>query len=189
VVSVPGYIDPQRRDYNVVLDALADHLSDSANDLRIQLLGSPSGDEGREIARRCDDLASAGWDIHYHTDWIPVSEFNAKLAQSDVIVSPMRETKRISVVTEHYGVSKSSGCFLDAVKFAVPLILPAHHQVPSEVEPLVRPYDSARHLADVMWDVVTDDNLANDVRSYVSKKYNTKAQYNRLLDIFEDVMS
>jgi len=189
VVTIPGHIDPQRRNYDWFLDTLQDQLAGHAADLHIQLLGSPVGQGGREIVRRCDALIADGWTIDYYSEWVPVDEFERKLAQSDVLVAPLRETKKMSVVTERYGVSKASGCFGDAIKHGLPLILPETYQVPPEVEAVVTQYRTQTELCASIVQTAIKDGLSKTAHRNISERFNITSQREKLGRIFDAVLS
>jgi len=188
VLTIPGNIDPGRRDYRTFFRTIKKHLPDYRNRLHIQLLGSPSGDHGKAITRECDFLASKGWNIEYFSDWIPVSKFESRLGESDIIVAPMKKTKQTSSVVERYGVSKGSGCFLDAIRFLCPVIVPSHYQVPPEVSKLTKQYSSPEDLANTITSIIKRQNYLEDVRIYSLKKYNIRRQSSRLNKILTSVL-
>jgi hypothetical protein len=183
-ITIPGHIDPNRRDYNTFLNILESQLSKYRGTLNIQLLGCPKGSGGERIINRCNKLRAQGWDIDYYKEWISISEFNKILKTSNIIAAPLQETKKVSAVTERYGSTKASGCFGDAIRYGVPLILPAHYQVPSEVEPIISKYRTQDEFAEAISNIIEEGGLSEAARSDIAERYSITQQRTRLSDIF-----
>jgi len=182
-LSIPGNIDPERRDYRTFFRTIKRYLSDYQDRLYIQLLGSPSGNRGEDIIQECDLLVSEGWNIDYFSDWISVSEFENRLGESDIIVAPMKKTKQVSAVTERYGVTKGSGCFLDAIKHLSPVVVPGHYNVPPEVDPLTKQYTCSESLGCIIRNFLGDDEFFAEACRYALEEFSIESQSRRLNSI------
>jgi hypothetical protein len=178
-VTVPGHIDPARRNYELFLDTVEHHFPDHRNNLEIHLLGSPNCAKGEAIANRCDHLAELGWNVQYHRDWVPVEQFEQILESTQVIVSPIRETNVRNTVTEIYGRSKGSGSLGDAIRYGKPLALPEHYEVPPEAESIVRSYSDKSELAEIIQFSLRSGGLSSSEIDQIERNFSLERQRKR----------
>lgn len=189
VVSIPGYVDVDRRDYGFFLDLLQEHLAPISEDVSVRLLGSPSGPEGEVVIEECRSLEDAGWDVEYYREWITVPEFNRYVRESDVLVSPMRTEITKGPVKEIYGTSKGAGCIGDAVRYGKPLVLPRTYSVPEEVSYMVRQYEDGSGLADILLELFDADDGASERIERVQRDYSVEEQRARFYSMITDAKS
>lgn len=181
-ITVPGHIDPTRRNYGFLLDSL-NYLQDHQDVIELHLLGSPNGPEGENIVSRCDRLIKSGWSIRYHRGWVPVEQFEQVLETTGLIVSPIKNTKVNGAVTEIYGQSKGSGCFGDAIRYGKPLVLPDHYQVPPETEGFVRTYSTKDDLAELIRSSAESRVLSQSTIEKFKQKFGLKIQRSRFYEV------
>jgi hypothetical protein len=181
-VTIPGHIEPDRRDYSFFFDSLQ-YLEDIQDEFEIHLLGSPNGSGGERVISICDQLISSGWNIQYYQDWIPIEQFEDSLKDTNIIVSPINKRKEIDAVTETYGRSKGSGAFSDAIKYGKKLALPAHYEIPPEVECIVQPYSSKRDLAKIIKSSLESEGLSEAEIDQLKNNFGLESQKRRFYDI------
>jgi hypothetical protein len=181
-VTIPGHIEPDRRDYSFFFHSLQ-YLEDIQDEFEIHLLGSPNGSGGKRVISICDQLISSGWNIQYYNDWIPVEQFEKSLKDTNVLISPINKTKKIGAVTETYGRSKGSGSFSDAIKYGKKLALPAHYEIPPEVESIVQPYSSKRDLAKIIRSSLESEGLSKPRLDQLEKIFDLESQKRRFYNI------
>jgi hypothetical protein len=188
LITIPGHVIPERRDYQTILRTIHNQLQLRKSDLIIELLGSPSGETGENILQQCKNLKQNGWSIITHEDWISTEEFDKRIQAADVILAPMRRTKDISLVTERYGISKGSGCFMDAVMYGKPLILPAHYEVPARFEPMVSQYDTESRLAAIIEQMMNSPQKQETAQRHAADTFNITNQRERLREILSEIV-
>ena len=175
-VTIPGHIEPVRRNYEFLIDTIEGHLQEYQNELEIHLLGSASNPEGESITDEFDRLARSGWDIKYYTDWIPIDQFENVLKTTDLIVSPIKKHKEMGAVTERYGQSKGSGVFSDAIRYGKPLALPDHYEVPPETNSIVRSYSDKEDLANIIGTALQSEGLAEPELEQLRQRFSLENQ-------------
>lgn len=188
LITIPGNVTSKRRDYETILRTIRNQLQLRKSELIIELLGNPSDESGEKILQQCTNLKQDGWSIITHEDWISTEEFDRRIQAADVILAPMRRTKDISVVTERYGISKGSGCFMDAVMHGKPLILPAHYEVPARFEPMVSQYDTESGLAAIIEQMMNSPQKQEIAQKHAADTFNIMNQRERLREILSKIV-
>lgn len=191
-VTVPGMIDPERRDYSTVVDAL-DALPDGYTDtLRLTLLGRPIGDRGEAVVESFDRLREEGWTVDYYDEWIPTDAFRAGLRDSDLLLAPLQPTKDYGVSVEEYGRTKTSGALHDSIRYGQPLLLPAGYEAPGPLRESIRNYRGSAGLANELERVLADERELADLQTAAteaSRHYTVNRQRERLVDLVDEVCS
>lgn len=132
---VPGSVDRERRDYDEVF-RLLDQAEKEMLRLDVILLGAPSGEYGEAIISRANRRKSVYTGIYsYSVGTVPMNEFDRQMRRSHFVFIPaVKESYAYDHTREIYGESKTSGNIFDAVKYARPLIYPAHLAIPEEMQ-------------------------------------------------------
>jgi len=191
-VTIPGMIDPERRDYSTVVDAI-ERLSDEyADRLRLRLLGRPVGERGRAVVESFDRLREAGWTIDHHEEWIPTDAFRAGLRDSDLLLAPLHPTKNYGVSVEEYGRTKTSGAIHDSVRYGRPLLLAGSYEPPEPLRASVRDYQGAAGLAEELERLFAGESALADLQAAAaeaSRHYGLGRQRERLVALFKEICS
>lgn len=188
--TVPGHIQSQRRNYDVVLDVFAGLFEQFGDKIELQLLGTSSGEYGKRILSRCDELVDAGYNLMTYTDWIPIDEFESGLRRSHFILSPLRKEIKKGLVRERYGVSKGSGNVLDAIRTATPLIVPDHFTLADEIVEATITYQNREELRERIESLVDDRDWRMGLQNQalqMSRAFSRDQQYERLYDLVKSV--
>jgi hypothetical protein len=186
-VTIPGHIEPERRNYEFFINMLQDYLQGYKNKIEIYLLGSPSDSAGEAITDQCEKMINSGWNIVYHDSWISVDHFKRILRESDLFVSPLNKYKSIGPVRETYGQSKGSGVFGDAVRYGKPLMLPSYYSIPTEVEPIARSYTEGEELADMIRSCLKSGGLSKEEKKVIQERFTIGEQRKRFYDIISTI--
>lgn len=180
--TVPGHIEPDRRDYDFVLDVFADLFEQFDKEIELQLLGTPKGEYGDRILDRCDEFADAGHNVVTYREWIPLEEFESGLRRSHFLLCPLRRTVAKGPVEEIYGTTKGSGNVSDAIRTATPLIVPAHFAVADGMADATVTYDNRDDLRDSLETLVCDRDRRTtlyDRALETARAYTRERQYER----------
>ncbi|WP_254272263.1 hypothetical protein [Haloarcula marina] len=189
-VTVPGNVDPARRDYDTVLGAFREAV-DAGASLRLELLGRPAEDAREAILSHCRALADEGYDIRFYDDWIPVDTFRQTLRDSTLLVAPLRRTKRVEDIVEYYSKTKGSGNIADAIHNATPLVLPDHARFEDSLGESGLFYGDRADLADTFERVSTDRSFREHVSRAADRnatQYEPRRQRERFTKILESVI-
>lgn len=131
VITIPGMIAQNRRDYLGFLKALEHYYSTHANSrIQVRLLGRIAGERQEEVRSAIDDINRRfGLKITYWTKFISEEEFQLRLSQSHLILSNLKVVVLTIESIEIYGITKETGIAYAIAKYAKPAIVPYMHQV------------------------------------------------------------
>jgi hypothetical protein len=161
VVAVPGSVDVQRRDYTELLTALS-ILKQKNTSIEFVLLGTAREEEAKNVLRSLLCYATEHLRISvYDAPFVDQHEYDRQLKRCDFVYAPLQRTfKGDSRKPEIYGLTKSSGCFFDAVRFGKPLLLPGNIHLPDELVPLSIVHHSAEELASFLTALKETEKMA-----------------------------
>lgn len=160
VVTVPGNVDPARREYDVVVDAFCQAVDNGA-DIRLNVLGAPANEGGEAVFERCRRLVDEGYRIELHDEWVPVDEFQRAVGQSTLLVSPLTQSKTVEETVESYGTTKGSANVADAIRNGTPLVVPQHAAFSTSLGEAAFTYEDRSELARLLERVATEQRFRN----------------------------
>jgi hypothetical protein len=161
VVAVPGSVDVQRRDYTELLTTLS-ILKQKDTSIEFVLLGTAREEKAKNVLRRLMCYATEHIRISvYEEPFIDQQEYDRQLKRCDFVYAPLQRIfNGDSRKPEIYGLTKSSGCFFDAVRFGKPLLLPGNIILPDELAPLSIVHHSAEELASFLATLKDTEKMA-----------------------------
>lgn len=145
-IGIPGNVDPQRRDYSQVLEAIGALPDRLARRVELHLLGPPNGDAGQQIIDSAVALDDRLANVEWFDDWATIGGFEEAIGEMDLLVSPLVEATSSGATRERYGTTTVSGAVIDALSHGVPLIHPAHVEVDASVTGAVTVYQGQADL-------------------------------------------
>jgi hypothetical protein len=148
-IAIPGSLDAQRRQYDIVLQALRQLLNtaDLARKVRITLLGRPVGSQGAAIARQFSRLQREGFEVKTFSETIGEREYLDCLSQANFLLMPLRGDLRYGICREKGGRTKISGTVNDALRVQRPALVDGAYALESRWKDLFTPYADADDLA------------------------------------------
>ncbi|MBI1192543.1 MAG: hypothetical protein GC205_05145 [Bacteroidetes bacterium] len=158
-LTVIGSIDPRRRDYAALLDALESIQVDLRSECTLTLLGRPRGSYGQKLLKRFQRLQSAHFTVNTYTAFVPQEEFERVLRDTDFLVIPALDKTRYTLYTEQYGQTKISGNVYDMIRYGKPTIMPEHYRLDPDVATMTARYRSKAELARHLKNWIDDDGL------------------------------
>lgn len=147
---VPGKIHSIRRDYLSVLRALSLLPDRDLAQCRLILLGAPKGRYGKRIVSAFGTLETRGLEVDCPSGFVPSEVFNQKMAESDMILAPLRPKFTDGTTREVFTHTKGTGSFCDALSFALPSLVPEFYRVADEVSGAFVKYRSPGHLCELI---------------------------------------
>lgn len=187
---VPGNINPERRDYESLLDALVP-VFESGESVRLVLLGSPTTQPGEAIVNRSERLRrDLRANIELFDGWIPEAEFQQAIRAAHVVIAPLVRTSTTFPIEELYGNTKASGSVMDAIKHAKPLIIPEFYPIDDEVASSTLGYSSIDELEDAIRSLLSPDHLRELQNSSLenSQRFTLSKQANRFDELIRAVI-
>lgn len=146
-ISIPGYIEENRRDYKLALSALAKVSPDL---FKLKILGQARDEYGFKIIEDAKELISQGYEISFLDT---PDKFEEEIIHSDVIFAPLNVNTRYSGINEVYGKSKESGVTYDIVRYSKPAIFPKNMNLPTELNECVLKYKTEEELVKIFNDL------------------------------------
>lgn len=154
--AIPGMIQRGRRNYDLILRAFEDLFPIYKESVELYLLGKPVGEYGKIILSYCEKLKEKGYKIFCSKEYVPPEIFEESLYKSDVIISPMQLRYRSRCVEEIYTVTKGTGTFSDAIKYAKPVIVPETYNVADEIKTSYLAYKDEEDLRGILESIICD---------------------------------
>jgi hypothetical protein len=146
-LTVIGSLDPRRRDYVALLDALESIQPDLQNRCTLTLLGRPRGAYGRKLLQRFQRLQNPDFTVYSYPAFVPQEEFERVLRNTDFLVIPALDRTRYTLYTEQYGQTKISGNVYDMIRYGKPAIMPEHYRLDPDVATMTARYRNTAELA------------------------------------------
>lgn len=165
-IIVPGTIHKERRDYDVVLEALQSVLEKS-QDFSVVFLGDPIADYGKEILKRADELNKKyGKEIikTYPKEYND-AEFLRQILLGHFLIAPVLPEFKLDGIIEVYGTSKSTGSCFDILAYAIPGVFPGWLSVNSKFDSSILRYNNAADLSKLILNFVEHPKLLEDLRT------------------------
>lgn len=152
-IIVPGSIHDERRDYEVVLNALEIVLS-KRQDFEAVLLGDPIGKYGKEIQKKAE-LLNKKYGKHiisYYDKEYNDAEFLRQIVLGHFLIAPVLPAFDLDGITEVYGTSKSTGSCFDILAYAIPGVFPSWLSVNKRFDSSTLRYKNAQDLSATILD-------------------------------------
>ncbi|CAG5081025.1 hypothetical protein [Parvicella tangerina] len=155
-ISVIGKVDQRNRDYKVVVDAISNlmpYLRESNKHLELVLLGKANTSYGVRIINGLKEMTSNNFSITYFSGFVPQSEFDQHIAESDFFIIPTRIKTRYTIYEEFYGYTKISGSINDVIKYHKPALINESYPLDRDIKDMFVSYSNSTDLADkiILW--------------------------------------
>ena len=149
-VAVPGMVDWNRRNYELLADALENINAPAGKYLDIRLVGYVV-DKPRNWAAvaRFDAInrRRGAVQVHYWRDRLPPENFAEEIRAADILLANLNLDYQDVNTVERYGVTKASGTTYLILKYAKPAIVPRDFNVRKELSGQYLQYSNADDLA------------------------------------------
>lgn len=151
-IVIPGSVDPGRRDYDSVFEALRLlAASPAAPAIGIVLLGDSSQPAAARIISGFRSLAMDRVTFRSYKGYVPQTTYEEEIGHAHLLWNPLRIHKTGSRRTpETYGVTTASGLTSDLLLNNVPALAPAGFVVPEHFGSSVIHYSSSAEAAEIV---------------------------------------
>lgn len=175
-VCIPGELNYQRRDYNVLLKALS-LLDWKTKNLKIIILGKidPTKTDSKLFLDNLKNLNLTKF-VYTFNDFIENDIFHAYLKLSDYIMTPV-------ITNQAYLKYKISGAYNLAFAYRKPLISPEELQIIPDLQENSYFYQDSESLMRLFKSFLSGTIEKKDIYSH--KKWNYKSQYKNYLTLIE----
>ena len=165
-ITIPGVISSKSRDYGIVLEAFKDIRLHKQ--VKLTLLGKPSGPFGHKIVRQFKSLQRSNLEIQTYDSFVHQEYFDEILKQSDFLILPISRFMKVSIFKEINGFTCVSGNVNDMMRFAIPSLISDFYPLDKELKELTQPFNSATELRNLVESWVKEN-------TYLEKKKNASA--------------
>ena len=162
--AITGTISDNRRNYDIVLDAIKDVPDRIKSKLKLALIGRPIGEYGYKIIERVKNLIANGWEIDYSDEYIPPDVMTQKLQAVDVMIAPMKFTYTSITVNESFTYTKGTGTFNDAIRYGIPSIVPDEYNIAPEFKSCFLKYQDQNDLSRIISELSTNTEELNKLK-------------------------
>ena len=184
-IAIPGLIQEHRKDYGPVFPAFETLFKNHKEKIKLCVLGLPIDKFGRQVYNKFKDMKQKGCDVEIFDHFVPDDIFDDILAQSDIILAPIRvKTRADGDIEEIYGKTVGSGVIFNAIQYAKPIIVPAEFNMLSELESSTLKYSNSIELEHIIEELISNPEKLQELKREAlanSKKFSLK----NLQDYFE----
>jgi glycosyltransferase involved in cell wall biosynthesis len=182
VFAITGSVDAHRKDYPVLLQAIAQlKQRQPTQKLVMVLLGWAKGERAQIIIDEFLALTDEYFKLEYFRDYVSQQTFVQHMAKVHFLVAPIKLRTQYKIHLEYYGNTKISGIENDALCYRKPFILPMNYTLPPDLARVALAYDNANSLCDAMESMIKNDqwqkmaaefdNLVNYQRSNIATNF------------------
>ncbi|MDF1674263.1 MAG: hypothetical protein P1U44_01005 [Vicingaceae bacterium] len=183
VVTIPGAIDPRRKDYDMLYNALKIASPKFDAPVKIYFLGKANGKYANFVKRMFKSLESKSLFISFYKDRVPQSTFSSVLKSTDFLTLPLKIETRYTIYTERYGFTKISGGINDMIHYGKPCVLTSLYPLSNELKQVTGQYSSVNEFAEIMIDWVNNrkfveyqKNVALSLKNYEKGQLKVKIE-------------
>ncbi len=148
---IPGTVNPEGRNYDLVREALQKVLPRLSRKVELLFLGSANRGEAKKVLRSFAALETDNFRCLTFSTILPQADFDRYLRTTDFLLLPLRSHYPLGLIRERYGYSNISGGLNDALRFGIPVLLPQHYPIPAAIKALAESYTNAEQLADLLY--------------------------------------
>jgi hypothetical protein len=201
-LTIPGTINTNVREYEMVLDICKELFPDYNSKLELIILGRPVNQKGFQIIRQVREHRSNNHNIHIvdgssnnkpnDGDFIPDDTFHRVIAESDLLLNPLTASHKQApgIPNEIRGTSKGTGIINDSIESAVPLLVPQEFEVDQAIQTHTHTYRTREDMLSIIKSLVNNKSRRDKLRNNAvqnAMKFDLDTQRNRLNALLKSV--
>lgn len=173
-IVIPGSIDPNRRNYNDVLQVLTILLSNPITPpFTLVLLGDAATEAASRIIGDFQPLTGDRLSLRTHKGYINEAMYEEELATAHLIWSPLNVHKKSSRNSpETYGQTTASGLTADILLNPCPAVVPADFVIADAFRTAIYPYRSPEEAADIIRRLLLESESYAAIREKIHIAFN-----------------
>jgi hypothetical protein len=187
-IIIPGSVDPNRRNYTEVVEALTHHPL--PHPIELVILGDCQTGHGAEIIASLQNLEFPNFRLRFFKGYVSETVYEQEIRTADVLWSPLRLHKTSSRNSpETYGQTTASGLTADLLLNNAPALVPAGFIIPELFRAAILPYSTMEEALDIIRRMIADEagyrKLRTDIHlafAYFSKD-NFSAPFQELMEL------
>ena len=154
VITIPGTIDPEKKDYGLLLEAfqLIDYFHFS---IELIFLGiSPK--YSQKIIAQFEEIPIPDLRIVSFDEYLPQEKYDEYLKKTDFFVLPFKKDVGFRASLEKLGYTKVSGTINDMIRFGIPALICDHYPLEASLKKLTESFANSRELAQLLTQWVSE---------------------------------
>jgi hypothetical protein len=174
-VVIPGSVDGNRREYELVLSFFTNWLGLATHPPRaieLVILGDSATPYGMGIVGQLQRLESPGFRLVYYSGYIPALVYEQQIETADVLWSPLRVNKKSSRHSpEIYGQTTASGLTADLLLNHAPALAPVGFVLPESFRTALLSYGSPEELEKIFVRLLEDTAYVTALRQQIHQAF------------------
>lgn len=143
-IIIPGSVDLKRRDYSIILE-IAQYLHQTPR-LEFILLGAPADENAKKLLNQLELKDK----VVCFRNFVNDNLYDQYMESAHIILGPLNAAFKTNDSIEEYGVTKETGISFASIRYALPLILPAHIKVMDELKSGAVFYKTPQQLIEII---------------------------------------
>lgn len=147
-ITIPGSVEPKRRDYDSVLNAFELIQSRFEQKVELVLLGPLKTRFGKDLVNRFSKLENVK--LIFFSDFVEQETFKEVMIDSNILLLPIKVNTRYQIYQEKYGLTKISGGEGEMIKYCKRAIIPIEYNISNDLKPFSMQYANVEELAELI---------------------------------------
>ncbi|HLX65673.1 MAG TPA: hypothetical protein VKR41_01715, partial [Puia sp.] len=176
-IIVPGSLDPNRRNYNEIIQTLP--ILECTTPIELVLLGDSSTEPGTRIIAEFQPALSDRISLRTFNGYVSETTYEETLSHAHLIWSPLNVQKSNSRNhPETYGLTTASGLTADLLLTNIPALVPADFIVPESFRAAIYPYRSPDEACRLIRHFLDDPAAYAAIRATIHQTFSYFAKEN-----------
>lgn len=188
-VVIPGSVDPNRRNYEEVVNFFTGWLTQAitpSRPIELVILGDSNNPFGARIVAQLQNLGSPFFRLIHYQGYVPELVYERQIETADLLWSPLKVNKKSSRNSpETYGQTTASGLTADLLLNNVPALAPAGFELPGSFQPALLSYSSPAELDVIFRRLLEDAVYYRELRDRIhgAFSYFVKENFNEAFEL------
>jgi len=170
-IGVLGYVNPERRNYDLLLKSITKLKNISEVKIACSFLGKCRKEYASLIKKKFNQFE----DVEIFTEYISDSNFLLHANKCNILIAPLSENTNMGA----YGLSKSTSAFGDAISLNKKLVIPLFADKDLEFSSFTDYYTTTNELTNFLLNAVSEMNTSLSEKLFAN--YSTKNVIKKLI--------
>ncbi len=185
-IVIPGRIDQESKDVDLLLEALGTVSRKIKQQTHIHLFGKTKDFKKLLPFKEELDRQESKLKVNLHAQYLPHNQYQSILTFCDLILLISKRIIRNKYATEINGITHITGGLNDAIRYAKPILLPDWYPIPGNYAKITESYTNAVDLANKIFAIIDEKKylLENHLRVEASQEHTESYVINYFKKIF-----